>query len=178
MQQRGEAWLLQHIQHTAGVYSFFATLAQVACIASRKSAFGLFTKPNPFQEVSFSATRSSLGSCSFAKRAEVDTMGSLRQIFGEAIVGLAVVLREGSEAGSFRGYKHGRTSESSKKTQVAQAICPTVSRVILLTRGAFPARQQDLSPCTASRSRENACWAGGAPIKTPSRESGSRSPLG
>jgi len=101
MQQRGEAWLLQHIQHTAGVYSFFATLAQVACIASRKSAFGLFTKPNPFQEVSFSATRSSLGSCSFAKRAEVDTMGSLRQIFGEAIVGLAVVLREGSEAALF-----------------------------------------------------------------------------
>jgi hypothetical protein len=26
----GEAWLLQHIQHTAGIYSFFASLAQAA----------------------------------------------------------------------------------------------------------------------------------------------------
>jgi len=29
MIQRGEAWLLQHIQHTAGIYGFFAGLAQV-----------------------------------------------------------------------------------------------------------------------------------------------------
>ena len=28
--QRGEAWLLQHIQHTAGIYGFFAALAQAA----------------------------------------------------------------------------------------------------------------------------------------------------
>ena len=28
--QRGEAWLLQHIQHTAGIYGFFASLAQTA----------------------------------------------------------------------------------------------------------------------------------------------------
>ena len=28
--QRGEAWLLQHIQHTAGVYGFFASLAKAA----------------------------------------------------------------------------------------------------------------------------------------------------
>jgi Replication-relaxation len=28
--QRGEAWLLQHIQHTAGVYAFFASLARAA----------------------------------------------------------------------------------------------------------------------------------------------------
>ncbi len=28
--QRGEAWLLQRIQHTAGIYSFFASLTQVA----------------------------------------------------------------------------------------------------------------------------------------------------
>jgi hypothetical protein len=28
--QRGEAWLLQHIQHTAGIYRFFAGLAQAA----------------------------------------------------------------------------------------------------------------------------------------------------
>jgi hypothetical protein len=28
--QRGEAWLLQRIQHTAGIYSFFARLAQAA----------------------------------------------------------------------------------------------------------------------------------------------------
>jgi predicted transcriptional regulator len=27
---RGEAWLVQHIQHTAGIYSFFASLAQAA----------------------------------------------------------------------------------------------------------------------------------------------------
>ena len=32
--QRGEAWLLQHIQHTAGIYGFFASVAQ----ASRKEA--------------------------------------------------------------------------------------------------------------------------------------------
>ena len=30
MLQRGEAWLLQHIQHTAGIYSFFASLTQAA----------------------------------------------------------------------------------------------------------------------------------------------------
>jgi hypothetical protein len=30
MIKRGEAWLLQHIQHTAGIYSFFASLAQAA----------------------------------------------------------------------------------------------------------------------------------------------------
>jgi len=30
VEQRGDRWLLQHIQHTAGVYGFFATLAQVA----------------------------------------------------------------------------------------------------------------------------------------------------
>jgi predicted transcriptional regulator len=28
--QRGEAWLFQHIQHTAGIYDFFATVAQAA----------------------------------------------------------------------------------------------------------------------------------------------------
>jgi DNA-binding MarR family transcriptional regulator len=28
--QRGEAWLLQHIQHTAGMYGFFASVAQAA----------------------------------------------------------------------------------------------------------------------------------------------------
>jgi hypothetical protein len=28
--QRGEAWLLQHIQHAAGIYRFFASLAQAA----------------------------------------------------------------------------------------------------------------------------------------------------
>src|SRR5260370_2292205 len=30
MVQRGETWLLRHIQHTAGIYSFFASLAQAA----------------------------------------------------------------------------------------------------------------------------------------------------
>ena len=30
MIQRGETWLLQHIQHTAGIYSFFASLTQAA----------------------------------------------------------------------------------------------------------------------------------------------------
>jgi hypothetical protein len=30
MMQQGKAWLLQHIQHTAGIYSFFARLAQDA----------------------------------------------------------------------------------------------------------------------------------------------------
>jgi hypothetical protein len=57
-----------------------------------KSDFGFFTKPIPLEEVSPSATKLPPGSCSFAKRAEVDNMGSLRQIFGEAIGGVAVVL--------------------------------------------------------------------------------------
>jgi len=30
MMQRGEAWLLQHIKHTTGIYSFFASLTQAA----------------------------------------------------------------------------------------------------------------------------------------------------
>lgn len=30
MALRGESWLLQHIQHTAGIYGFFASLAQMA----------------------------------------------------------------------------------------------------------------------------------------------------
>ena len=30
MGQRGEAWLLQHIRHTAGIYGFFASLTQAA----------------------------------------------------------------------------------------------------------------------------------------------------
>ncbi len=30
IKQRGEAWLLQHVQHTAGVYGFFASLARAA----------------------------------------------------------------------------------------------------------------------------------------------------
>jgi hypothetical protein len=30
MRQRGEAWLLQHIQHTAGLYGFFSSLAKAA----------------------------------------------------------------------------------------------------------------------------------------------------
>jgi len=30
MVQRGEAWLLQHIKHTAGIYSFFASLTKAA----------------------------------------------------------------------------------------------------------------------------------------------------
>ena len=29
---RGEAWFLQHIQHTAGIYDFFANLAQAASV--------------------------------------------------------------------------------------------------------------------------------------------------
>ena len=29
IKQRGESWLLQHIQHTAGIYGFFADVAQV-----------------------------------------------------------------------------------------------------------------------------------------------------
>src|SRR5947209_8577512 len=39
----------------------------------------------------------------------------------------------------------------------------------------LPLQQQDSRPCTASRSGENACWAGGIPTKTLLRESGSRS---
>jgi hypothetical protein len=30
MMQRGESWLLQHMQHTAGIYGFFAAFAQAA----------------------------------------------------------------------------------------------------------------------------------------------------
>jgi hypothetical protein len=57
-----------------------------------KSAFGLFTKSPPLEVVSPSATRSPLGSCSFAKRAEVASMRRLRQIVHEASGGIAVVL--------------------------------------------------------------------------------------
>ena len=42
--------------------------------------------------VSPSATRSPLGSCSFAKRVEVASMRSLRQIVHEASGGVAVVV--------------------------------------------------------------------------------------
>src|SRR6266566_8572757 len=35
--QRGEAWLLQHIQHTAGIYGFFARLAQAARQESKQA---------------------------------------------------------------------------------------------------------------------------------------------
>jgi len=41
--------------------------------------------------------------------------------------------------------------------------------------GASPSRQQDLSPCTASRSGENGCLADGVPTKTPLKVSGSKS---
>jgi hypothetical protein len=30
MVQRGESWLVQHMQHTAGIYRFFACLAETA----------------------------------------------------------------------------------------------------------------------------------------------------
>jgi hypothetical protein len=57
-----------------------------------KSAFGLFTKSPSLEVVSTSATRSPLGSFPFAKRAEVASMRSLRQIIHEASGGIAVVL--------------------------------------------------------------------------------------
>jgi hypothetical protein len=57
----------------------------------QKSAFGLFTKPLSLEEISPSATRSPLGLCSIAKRAEVAIMCRLQQIFPEAIGGIAVV---------------------------------------------------------------------------------------
>lgn len=42
-----------------------------------------------------------------------------------------------------------------------------------LPRGVFLIRQLGSTACPESRSAENACWAGGAHTKTPSRESGS-----
>ena len=48
-------------------------------------------------------------------------------------------------------------------------------RESILTRGVLPIQQQDLRPCTESRSGENGCWAGGAPTRTPLQGSGSRS---
>jgi hypothetical protein len=57
-----------------------------------QSAFGLFTKSPPLEVVTPSATRSPPGSCSFAKRAEVVIMRSLRQTIHEASGGIAVVL--------------------------------------------------------------------------------------
>jgi hypothetical protein len=67
-----------------------------------KSAFGLFTKSPPLEVVSPSATRSPLGSCSFAQRTEVAIMRSLRQIFHEANGGVAVVLAERFRIRPFR----------------------------------------------------------------------------
>jgi hypothetical protein len=43
------------------------------------------------------------------------------------------------------------------------------------SRGAFPVRQPSSIPCTESRKRENASWAGDVPGKAPLKESGSRS---
>jgi hypothetical protein len=68
-----------------------------------KSAFGLFTKSPPLEVVSTSATRSPLGSCSFAQRTEVAIMRSLRQIFHEANGGVAVVLAERFRIRPFQG---------------------------------------------------------------------------
>jgi hypothetical protein len=67
--------------------SFFA-------LPHEKSAFVLFREPHSLEIFSNSAPRSPLGSCSFAKRAEVENMGSLRQIFREAIGSVAVVLAQ------------------------------------------------------------------------------------
>ena len=57
------------------------TAQSVDRIASRKSAFGLFTKPPPLEVFATSAPRSPLCSGSFAQRTEVAIMRSLRQIF-------------------------------------------------------------------------------------------------
>jgi hypothetical protein len=48
----------------------------------------------------------------------------------------------------------------------------------IVQRGRFPLRHQPSTACTESRSGENGSWAGGAPTKTPLRESGSRSSPG
>jgi hypothetical protein len=45
----------------------------------------------------------------------------------------------------------------------------------IVQRGRFPLRHEPSTACTESRSGENGPWAGGAPTKTPLRESGSRS---
>ena len=65
-----------------------------ARIASRKSAFGLLTKPPPLEVFATSATRSALYSGSFANGTEVAIMRSLEQIFHEATGCLAVALEE------------------------------------------------------------------------------------
>jgi hypothetical protein len=63
-------------------------------IASRKSAFGLSTKPPTIEVFSNSATRTPLRSCSFAKPTEIGILFSPRQILHEATDGVAVVLAE------------------------------------------------------------------------------------
>ena len=54
----------------------------------------------------------------------------------------------------------------------------SVQRESFLKSGMLPLQPQDSRPCTVSRSGENGSWAGGAPTKTPLRESGSRSSPG
>jgi hypothetical protein len=65
----------------------------ISALPHEQSAFVLFTKPPALEVVSNSATSRPLGSCSFAKRAEVASMGSPRQIVHEAIGGVAHSLR-------------------------------------------------------------------------------------
>jgi len=78
-------------------------LRETSALPHEKSAFGLFTKSPPLEVVSTSATRSPLGSCSFAQRTEVAIMRSLRQIFHEANGGVAVVLAERFRIRPFQG---------------------------------------------------------------------------
>jgi hypothetical protein len=72
-------------------------------IASRKSAFGLFTNPPPLEVFATSATRSALCSGSFAQHREVVIMRSLRQIVPEATGSVAIALAERIRIGLFQG---------------------------------------------------------------------------
>jgi hypothetical protein len=84
-----------------------------------KSAFVLFTKLPPLEVVSNFATRSPLGSCTFAQRTEVAILRSLRQIVHEASGGVVVVLAERFRVGPLQRRQLWEKRESSKQKSIA-----------------------------------------------------------
>src|SRR5205085_11601854 len=100
------------------------TAQSVDRIASRKSAFGLFTKPPPLEVFATSAPRSPLCSGSFAQRTEVAIMRSLRQIFMRQQAALLSLWRNGFASDYFQGGKCGRRSGSSEQAGMLKQFAP------------------------------------------------------
>jgi hypothetical protein len=91
----------------------------VGALPHEKSAFVHFTKLPPLEVVSNFATRSPLGSCTFAQRTEVAILHSLRQIVHEASGSVVVVLAERFSVGPLQRRQLWEKRESSKQTSIA-----------------------------------------------------------